>query len=152
MSYRSLKPGGWVELQELCAEVLCDDGTMPDNDPVKYMYELTQRAFTKFGMNVTLPKDLEDRLRDAGFENIQCVVKKVPIGPWARDPSLRTIGMYQRMVVQDFMPVLGGRPFSALGMSPGESETVLDKARQALQSTRVHRYLHYFFWLGQKPE
>ena len=50
------------------------------------------------------------------------------------------------------MPVLGGRPFSVLGMSPGESETVLDKARKALQSTHVHRYLYYFFWFGQKPE
>jgi len=70
LSYRSLKPGGWVELQELYAEVLCDDGTMPDNDLVKYIYELIQSAFSKFGMDVTLSKNLEPLLRDAGFENL----------------------------------------------------------------------------------
>jgi hypothetical protein len=124
---------------------------MPDNDPVKYMYELAQRAFTSFGMNVTLPKDLEPMLRRAGFENVQCVVKKVPIGPWARDKTLRVIGMYQKMAIQDLMPAIGGRPFAALGMSPVESQVTLAHARTALNDTRVHRYFHYFFWFAQKP-
>lgn len=124
---------------------------MPENDPVKYMYELGERAFAKFGMNVTLPKDLEPLLRDAGFENIQCVVKKVPIGPWARDKTLRVIGMYQKMAVLDLMPALPGRPFSALGMSPIESQVTLAHARQGLGDMRVHRYFHYFFWFAQKP-
>jgi len=152
LSYRSLKPGGWVELQELCAEVLCDDGTMPDNDPVKYIYELVQRAFEKFGMNVTVPKDLEDRLREAGFENIQCVMAKVPIGPWARDKKLRSIGMFQKIAVQDFMSVLPGRPFTALGMSQVKSHATIGYARSALDDTRVHRYFPYYFWFAQKPK
>ncbi|KAK4151017.1 hypothetical protein C8A00DRAFT_45705 [Chaetomidium leptoderma] len=150
-AHESLKPGGWIELQELCAEILCDDGSMPDNDPVKYMYELGHRAFTKFGMDVTLPKILEPLLLDAGFENVQCVVKKVPIGPWARDKTLRVIGMYQKMAVQDLMPILPGRPFTALGMSPIESQVTLAHARQGLGNSSVHRYFHYYFWFAQKP-
>lgn len=147
---RSLKPGGWIELQELCAEILCDDGSMPDNDPVKYMYELSHRAFSKFGMDVTLPKRLEPMLRDAGFENIQCVIKKVPIGPWPRDKILRVIGMYQKMAVQDILPILPGRPFTALGMSQVESQVTVAHARQGLADTSVHRYFHYYFWFAQK--
>ncbi|KAK3294381.1 uncharacterized protein B0H64DRAFT_463185 [Chaetomium fimeti] len=150
-AYESLKPGGWIELQELCAEILCDDGSMPDDDPVKYMYELSHRAFSKFGMDVTLPKCLEPMLGDAGFENIQYVVKKVPIGPWARDKTLRVIGMYQKMAVQDLMPVLPGRPFTALGMSQTESQVTLAHARQGLANRGVHRYFHYYFWFAQKP-
>jgi hypothetical protein len=57
---------------------------VPDNDPVKRIYELIQRTFAKFGMNVTVPKDLENLLRDAGFENIQYTRERVPIGPWDR--------------------------------------------------------------------
>lgn len=151
LAHRSLKPGGWIELQELCAEVLCDDGTMPDNDPVKYMYELGQQAFAKFGMNVTLPKDLEPMLRRAGYENIHCVIKKVPIGPWARDKTLRVIGMYQKMAVQDLMPALPGRPFKALGMSQAQSQVTLAHARNGLADMSVHRYFHYYFWYAQKP-
>ncbi|KAK4138389.1 S-adenosyl-L-methionine-dependent methyltransferase [Trichocladium antarcticum] len=150
-AFASLKRGGWVELQELCAEILCDDGTMADNDPVKYMYELARQAFAQFGMDVMLPKGLGPLLRDAGFENVQCVVKKVPIGPWARDKTLRVIGMYQEMAVQDLMPVLPGRPFTALGMSQMESQVTLAHARQGLGDTSVHRYFEYYFWFAQKP-
>jgi hypothetical protein len=125
---------------------------MPDSDPVKYMYDLSHQAFSKFGMDVTLPKNLERHLRDAGFENIQCIVKKVPIGPWARDKTLRLIGMYQRMAVQDLMPALAGRPFKALGMSQVQSQVTLAHARNGLADMRVHRYFHYYFWFAQKPK
>jgi hypothetical protein len=123
---------------------------MPEDDPVKYTYELGHRAFTKFGMNVTLPKDLETLLREAGFDNIQCIVKKVPIGPWARNKTLRIIGLYQKLAVQDLMPALAGRPFSALGMSQIESQVTLAHARRGLDDMSVHRYFHYFFWFAQK--
>lgn len=124
---------------------------MPPNDPVKYMYDLAGQAFTKFGMNVTLPKDLEPLLRDAGFENIQCVVKKVPIGVWARDKTLRLIGMYQKEAVSELMPALAGRPFTALGMSKAESDVTLAYARKGLNDTNVHRYFMYYFWFAQRP-
>jgi hypothetical protein len=148
---RSLKPGGWVELQELCAEVLCDDGTMADNDPVKHVYELVYCAFLEFGMDVKVPKALEHMLRKAGFENVQCIIKKVPIGPWARDKTLRVVGMYQKMAVEGLLPAFAGRPFTALGMSQVESQVALAHARQGLSDARVHRYFPYYFWYAQKP-
>ncbi|KAL2267210.1 hypothetical protein VTJ83DRAFT_4487 [Remersonia thermophila] len=151
-TYESLKPGGWVELQEFSADVLCDDSTMPNDDPVKYTYDLCQEAFTKFGMNITISTELESYLRDAGFVNIQCIVKKVPIGPWARDKTLRVIGMYQKLAVQDILPALSGRPMAALGMTPLEAEVTVAHARKALEDMTVHRYFHYYFWFAQKPK
>lgn len=148
---RSLKPGGWIELQELCGEPLCDDNTMPDDDPVKYMYDLAGTAFRKFGMDVTLPKRLEPLLQSSGFENIHCVVKKVPIGVWAKDKTLRLIGLYQKMAILDFMPALAGRPFQALGISEAEGQVTLAFARKGLENTKSHRYFNYYFWYAQKP-
>lgn len=150
-AYESLKPGGWIELQELSGEPLCDDGTMPDDDPVKHLYALAGQAFRKFGMNVTLPKDLRPMLEEAGFTNIQCVIKKVPIGVWARDKTLRVIGLYQKEAVREILPVIGGRPFAALGMSQAEIELTIALARKGLDNTNVHRYFHYYFWFAQRP-
>jgi hypothetical protein len=124
---------------------------MAKDDPVKHMYDLVRCAFKKFDMDVTVPKSLGFMLRHAGFENVQCVVKKVPIGPWARDKTLRDIGRYQQMAVQDLMPALAVRPFTALGMSPIESEVTLALARRGLNDLRVHRYFNYYFWIAQKP-
>jgi len=130
----------------------CDDGTMGEGDAVKRMYELAGQAFRTFGMDVTLPKELKPLLRDAGFENIQCIVKKVPIGVWARDKTLRLIGLYQKMAILDLIPALSGPPFRALGMSPVEAQVTLAQARRGLEDTGAHRYFNYYFWFAQKPE
>lgn len=152
MSTRSLKPGGWIELQEADAIPLCDDGTMLPTDPVAHMYDLGIKSFQTFGMDMLMASKFEPLLRQAGFENVHCTIKKVPIGVWAKDKTLRLIGLYQKLTLLDFMPALAGRPFQALGMSPTEIEVTLALARRGLDDTKVHRYFKYFFWYAQKPK
>ncbi|KAG6025362.1 hypothetical protein E4U19_003231 [Claviceps sp. Clav32 group G5] len=150
-AFESLRPGGWIELQEFLPTVLCDDGTMPDDDPVKVLYEKIERSFEKFGLRVTLPPKLEPYLREAGFENIHCQIMKVPIGPWAKDNTMRIIGLYQKLSVREVMPSLSGRPFQALRMSEAEIEVTIAMARKGLEDPNVHRYFNYYFWYAQKP-
>ncbi len=125
---------------------------MSADDPLVRMYDLANQAFKKFGMDTIMARKFEPFLRDAGFDNIQCKTKKVPIGVWARDKTLRLIGMYQKMAVHDLIPALGGRAFTALGLSQMESQVTLALARKSLEDTNVHRYFNYYFWYAQKPE
>lgn len=148
---RSLKPGGWVELQELLGVPFCDDETMPDDDPVKKVYELAGQAFGKFGMDVHLAAKLGTGLKEAGFTNVQRVIKKVPIGHWPRDKTLRVVGYYQKIAVENLLPSLGGRPFTALGLNPVEIQLLLTAARKGLEDSSVHRYFEYYFWYAQRP-
>jgi hypothetical protein len=124
---------------------------MDDSDPVKTMYNFAGEAFKKFGMDTSLSAKLEPLLVEAGFENIHCIAKKVPIGVWAKDKTLRLIGLYQKMAILDLMPSLAGRPFEALGISPVERQGILSLARAGLEDIKVHRYFTYFFWYAQKP-
>lgn len=124
---------------------------MKEDDPVKVMYDLAGQAFSKMGLDVTMAKKLRTALTAAGFEEIQCVVKKVPIGDWALDETLRYVGTYQRVAVLDLMSVLAGRPFGALGMSEVESQVTLAHARRGLSDRSVHRYFEYYFWYARKP-
>jgi hypothetical protein len=125
---------------------------MPEDDALKYAYELLDQAFTEFGMNLLIPKTIEPILREIGFVNIQCMVKKVPIGPWARDKTLRVVGMYQQMAVEQFLPALAGRPLAALGFSDVEAQVITAKARATLNDRKLHRHFHYYFWMAQKPQ
>ncbi|TWU76084.1 hypothetical protein ED733_007616 [Metarhizium rileyi] len=150
-AYESLRPGGWVELQELHGVPLCDDGTMTNDDPVKTLYSTAGEAYKKFGMSTSLPAALEPLLRQAGFENVHCQVLKVPIGTWAKDRMMRAIGLYQKMAVLDFIPTLTGRPFQALRISEAEAEVRVALARKGLEDPSVHRFFNYYFWYAQKP-
>ncbi|KAG5947513.1 hypothetical protein E4U59_000875 [Claviceps monticola] len=132
--YRSLCPGGWIELQEMLITSLCDVGMMPDDDPVKYLCETATKAFEKCGMETILAPKLEPYLREAGFENIHCQIFKVPIGPWAKYKTMRIVG----------------RPFQALEMSEAEVEVTIAMARKGLDDPTVHRYFNYYFWYTQK--
>ena len=134
----------------MVAKPMCDDGTMPDDDPVKRMYELADEAFTKFGIDMTVAAKLEPMIRDAGFANIQCIIKKIPIGVWARNKTLRLVGLYQKLAVLEILPVFAGRPFTALGMTEVESQVTVAHARRGLEDTNAHRYFSYYFWFAQK--
>ncbi|KAG6094967.1 hypothetical protein E4U30_002893 [Claviceps sp. LM220 group G6] len=151
-AFKSLRPGGWIELQEYEATPMCDDGSMPDDDAAKHLYELVDKSFEKFGLKANLAPQLGTYLEKAGFEDIRCQVMKVPIGPWTKDKTMRIIGQYQKSVIVDGLPSLAGRPFQALGMSDAEIEATIAKARKGLHDPRVHRYLNYYFWYAQKPQ
>ncbi len=139
-------------MQELDGTPFCDDGTMPADDPVVYVYDLTKEAFQRFGMDTNMARKLGPLLAEAGFSSVQCKVKKVPIGAWAYDKTLRLIGLYQKTAVLDLLPAFAGRTFTALGLSQVESQVTIARARRGLEDTKVHRYFNYYFWYAQKPE
>ncbi|KAK4069809.1 hypothetical protein Purlil1_13641 [Purpureocillium lilacinum] len=149
--FRSLRPGGWVEFQELMGMPSCDDGTMPDDDALVRLYTTAGKAWAKLGLSTTIAAELESYLCDAGFINVHCKVFKVPIGAWAKDGAMRLIGLYQKHAVDGFMSVLAGRPFHALGLDPNAVQIDLAAARRSMDDTSVHRYFCYYFWYAQKP-
>lgn len=124
---------------------MCDDDTMKDDDPLKVIFTRLVETFAKFGWAFDMAPKVGACLRDAGFENIQCTIKKVPIGVWAQDKTLRLIGLYQKMLILDLLPAFA-RPFESVGMTPEESESILESARRAVRAHGVHRYYKYYFW------
>lgn len=148
---RSLRPGGWIEFQDLVIEPLCDDDTMQNNDDFNTVCCLAREAYKILGFNTTSTKELQSFLVTAGFKNVQCKEFKVPIGPWAAEESLRRLGLRQQKAMLDFIGTLAARPFRALGFSAEEAQLKLLSARQAFFDHSVHRYLTYYFYCAQKP-
>ena len=129
----------------------CDDGTMPEDDPFVRLYATAGKAWAKLGLSTTIAARLEPYLRDAGFTNVHCKVLKVPIGVWAKDKTMRLIGLYQKRAVDEFISTFAGRPFEALGLDPTAVQIDLALARQSIYDISVHRYFPYYFWYAQKP-
>ncbi len=78
-----MKPGAWVELQDVDGQVHCDDGTVPDDWPLVRFCSLLVDAFGAFGTNAHAADFGGQYLEEAGFVNIRHRAIKLPYGPWA---------------------------------------------------------------------
>lgn len=81
----NLKPGGWVELQDVDGEVHSDDNSVPDDWPVKRFTDLLVAGFAQFGTNAHAAACGRQYLEEAGFVNIQHNYIKLPYGTWPKD-------------------------------------------------------------------
>ncbi|WYZ35863.1 hypothetical protein EsH8_X_000510 [Colletotrichum jinshuiense] len=154
-AYESLKPGGWVELQELRFYLQCDDGSMPG--PEEYGYgrfvDLCMAGFRSFGIDPLAIERNSELLRGCGFENVVEKVWKVPIGTWPRDPKLKTIGLYNRSMLVDALQAVSMAPLTrGLKWSASEVEIFLIDVRKSLMNTSIHSYLTFHVVYGQKPQ
>lgn len=147
-----LKPGGWIEFQENNGVPQCDDGTMdPKTDIMVRYYNLCQQAMGKFGMDLGVGSRVGDYLTKAGFINVTHVRRKVPVGTWPKDKTMRLIGLYTREIALHSIPSMD-KPFANLGVSKTEREVWSARMRAALGENHVHRYYYCYFWFAQKPE
>lgn len=149
---RALKPGGWIELQEMRWVYGCDDGTMPpDFTPVKMVANI-EEGLARFGVDMNAAERNPERVEAAGFVNVGHQVKKVPVGGWPRSKFLRVIGMYTLSLIYDGLHAITIGPFTrGLGWSPEEVELFLDQVRKDLLDPSVHSYVYFHTLWGQKP-
>ncbi|KAF4977615.1 hypothetical protein FZEAL_5899 [Fusarium zealandicum] len=150
-AYAHLKPGGWIEIQELDARANCDDGTLPTDAPLAKFFDSAEEAVSNFGMNFRIGENLREPLEKAGFINVECKVLKVPIGTWAKDTNLRLIGLYCSTAVGDMFGAMAAKPLRKI-MDPAEIELFLAAARKDLHNPAFHSYEKYYFWMAQKPD
>ncbi|KAK0620169.1 S-adenosyl-L-methionine-dependent methyltransferase [Immersiella caudata] len=151
-TFRHLKPGGYIEFQEPHGVALCDDGTMSETDDVlRQFYDLCTQALGKFGMDLNVVDKVGEYLSRAGFTNITCERRKIPVGTWPRDKTQRLIGLYVRETAEHSLSALS-KAFANLGMSVTEREVWSAKVRETLRDNSIHRYYYYYFWYAQKPE
>ncbi|KAF4830126.1 Secondary metabolism regulator LAE1 [Colletotrichum tropicale] len=150
-AYNHMKPGAWIEFQELHMYPHCDDGTAGDNCQLTEFFDIVVSSFLRFGANFHKARDFRHHLEGAGFKEIRCEVKKVPIGTWAKDEILRLCGLYLKNAIKDVLPAMQ-KPFEANGLSPVETEVWNAIARKEIEDNSKHRYFNFYFWYAQKPE
>ncbi|KAI1309918.1 S-adenosyl-L-methionine-dependent methyltransferase [Xylaria venustula] len=149
--YENLKPGGWVELQDVDGMVHCDDGTLPPDWPILVFTNIMVEAFAQHGGNSHAAIFGGQYLADAGFVNIQHHSIKLPYGTWPRDERMRLIGLYYRTASEQFLPAMGAIQMPKLGWQPEQMEVFFASCREAMRDPNVHAYGMMHFWSGQKP-
>ncbi|KAK8145207.1 hypothetical protein G3M48_004797 [Beauveria asiatica] len=150
-AYEHIRPGGWVELQDVDGVVHTDDDSVPKDWPLKRLTDLLVEAFAQFGTNANAAESGREYLEEAGFVNIQHNYIKLPYGTWPKDKLMRLVGMYYRTACEDFLPAVGAMHFPRMGWEKAEMEVFFAQVRQSMRDPKVHAYGKMHFWSGQKP-
>lgn len=152
-AYRCLKPGGWIEFQELEHRTHSEDGSADDGYALKTFLERIEEGMGKMGVDLNASTTLASKMRDAGFVNVQERKLKIPIGTWPRNKYLKTIGSYLRAVVMDGLQGIAfGGLHRGLGWPTTEVEVFLVDVRKSLMDNRRHSFMPFRVIYGQKPE
>ncbi|KAK2767694.1 hypothetical protein FQN54_003852 [Arachnomyces sp. PD_36] len=91
-----LKPGGWFEQAEISVVARSDDGSLHGTS-MDMWGPLALKAGEKFGKSFSIAGDMKELMEEAGFVNVTYRTFKWPIGPWAKDPKMKEIGLYNRV-------------------------------------------------------
>jgi SAM-dependent methyltransferase len=141
-AFKVLKPGGWVESQEIDYHSVSDDNTIDPNCRLKVWEDEWTRGVNKIGLRGGCDPDLVIRqMTEAGFVNISRLDFKMPIGPWPKDPTLRKAGAFGLVNLLEGFHGLSVKVFTQLcGWSIEELELLLMECRQELKQKGIHRY------------
>ncbi|GKT86472.1 methyltransferase domain-containing protein [Colletotrichum tofieldiae] len=111
-------------------------------------------ACKAFGRDGQIGPKLEGLVRDnTGLINIHHRPYQIPIGPWAKDPHLKDLGMCELIQLLDGLEGFSMRLLcGALGWTKEEVMVLLAGVRSELKSGKIHAWLHFNVVYGQKPE
>lgn len=151
-AYEHLKPGGWIELASTIPDIQCDDNTLPAKSYYLEAGRLYFEMAEKMSAPLESPRRWADQMRNAGFVDVQDVVYKIPMGPWARSKRLRIIGkLEQMMLVEGFEAFMLRGYVQILGGRAEDLEFILAHARKEITDPGIHTYVDFHMTYGRKP-
>lgn len=151
-----LRPGGWVELQEVLHVPLSVNDAMPQDHPVAEFWRLVDQGLRALGIadfHVVRNGRLASMVKDTGFRGVTERVFHIPIGVWPKNRVLKTVGLYWRTVLLDGLQAIALGPLTrGLGWSKERVELFLVDVRRAYYDNSAHMYMELHIVYGQKPD
>lgn len=118
-----------------------DDGTVSDTNQLAKFCDDIVNAAGQVGCDLRVAPKFEEMVRDAGFTNINREILKLPMGPWARDKRLKTIGFCHREQFLQGVAGIGMGLFTRiLHWSREQVEVYLALVRRDIGNPKIHGY------------
>ncbi|KAG0132774.1 S-adenosyl-L-methionine-dependent methyltransferase [Tuber indicum] len=152
-SFRTLKPGGWLECQEIDSRIISDDGTLPPDSALARWSRLLHQAADIYGRSIVVASKLAGWMENAGFVNVTNRCFKLPNNAWPKNSRMKEVGMHQMVNFLDGLEALTMALFTrALGWTPDDVKTFLVEVEKDIKNKNIHSYLNFYVAYGQKPE
>ncbi|KAH0426072.1 UMTA protein [Colletotrichum camelliae] len=154
-AFETIKPGGYIEVKEMDIECRSQIQTLPEDHPFKNWRKFLSQACDKIGK---IPNQVHDHgiakaLREAGFVDV--VEKKwpIPIGAWAKDPTLKEVGTSSLEFLDQSLEGFGTFLLKEiLGWEYAEVVVFISEMRKALKDTKIQPIMELHLVYARKPE
>ncbi|GME33718.1 methyltransferase domain-containing protein [Neofusicoccum parvum] len=150
---RHLKPGGWMECQEIDHMPTCHDNTLAPDDAMLQYWQMVTDGLQNVGVPFRSAPHLKKYMEEAGFVNVTERIFYTPIGPWPKNRHLREVGLYWRAVLMEGLEAIALGPMTrGLGWNKEEIAVYLARVRKAYLDPATHSFMPFYIIHGQKPE
>ncbi|PHH65201.1 hypothetical protein CDD81_3060 [Ophiocordyceps australis] len=154
-AHEHLKPGGWIELQEIHHKPSSASltGTMSEDHGVAQFWACVNEGLTTLGVDLDTAADgkLADMMRETGFVNIRQRVFHVPIGTWPKNKVLKKVGLYWRTILVDGLQAIALGPLTrGLRWNRDQVELFLMDVRRAYQDNSALMFMPLHIIYAQK--
>ena len=151
-AFENLKPGGYVECQDLNFPVRCDDDTAPPESPMMQWSDMMIQAAGNLGVDLTISMHFPQLLHEAGFIDIQVETYVWPHNQWPREREMKRLGLYcGENFAQGVHGFSMGLFTRGLGMEPQAVEEFVVKVKAQSLEVGSHVYLPVSFFWARKP-
>ena len=139
--FQSLRPGGWMESQEIMPTIYCDDGTMGIDYAFSHWVRTQDDAAMAMGKPLRIANKLKRWYEQAGFVDVHEEVFKLPINGWPKDPQFKMLGKFNEENYLEGVQAWSLQLFTrGLNWTKDEIEVYLVHVRKAISNRAVHGY------------
>jgi ubiquinone/menaquinone biosynthesis C-methylase UbiE len=92
--YRTLKPGGYIELSELATLPTSTNPNYPSPVTIYRWLDLLAEASTRMGFTMRIAPTFKELLTNAGFVDVVETKFDVPWGTWPEDKRMKAVGFW----------------------------------------------------------
>jgi hypothetical protein len=138
---KCLKPGTYAELMEMEIKPHCDDGTMTAENGLKVYTDYLRASMEKMGRPPLDMDSMRRLLEESGFEDIQVLQAKEPVGPSPKDPEMKRIGAMVLLNADTIYESYGMAAFTrVLEMDVEKAGSICEAGRAAARNKNFHVY------------
>ena len=142
-SLEHLKLGGYLEIAGSVPIIGCDDGTLPEDTAYAELSKIYFDIGEAIGATAMAPIYWRRQLEEAGFEDIQENIFKIPTNPWPKDKRLKQIGSFELVHFRDAIGGLFLRGYTQLLKGdPADLQVKLAQARKEIIDRNMHTYIY----------
>ncbi|OTB03948.1 hypothetical protein M426DRAFT_59510 [Hypoxylon sp. CI-4A] len=154
-SHEHLKPGGWIELQEIHHFPMSSNNSLTQDHPVSQYWKYVDEGLETLGVNFRFSDEgrIAALMRQCGYVNVTEKVFHIPIGTWPKNKTLKSVGLYWKTILVDGIQAIALGPMTrGLHWRREEVETFLVSVRKGYNDNSLLLYMPLVCVYGQKPE